>query len=87
MTEHRVKSWPEFFEDVRNGSKTFELRKNDRDYQVGDMLTLQEWEPKQQSYTGRECSRRIIYVLTGAGVGCIEPLKGLSIGYCILGLF
>jgi hypothetical protein len=28
----------------------------------------------------------VTYVLSGAGVGCIEPLKGLALGYCVLGL-
>src|SRR5262245_33137345 len=32
MTEHDLKSWPEFFEPISKGSKQFELRKNDRKY-------------------------------------------------------
>ena len=93
MTIHRIKSWPEFFEPVRTGVKSFELRKNDRDYCVGDHLTLLEWEPDTFShneagrYTGRELTKKIVYVMNGAGnVGTIQPLKGLSSGYAILGL-
>ena len=86
MTVHRLKSWPEFFEPLLDGSKTFELRKNDRDYRVGDHLLLQEYEPRTDTYTGREIGRRVSYVLTGAGVGSIAPLKGLAMGYAILGL-
>jgi Domain of unknown function (DUF3850) len=85
--QHEVKSWPEFFTAVRSGLKTFELRKNDRNYQPGDILVLKEWEPNTAQFTGRECRRRIAYVMTGAGnVGVIEPMRGLSQGYAILGL-
>lgn len=97
MTTHTLKSWPEFFVDIASGAKTFELRKNDRRYRIGDILVLREWEPPtaarlsaggatEGKYTGREVRRRICYVMIGAGVGCIEPLKGLNIGYAILGL-
>lgn len=91
MKEHVLKSWPEFFDALTNGHKTFELRRNDRDFVVGDVLVLREWKPHaprniEGEYTGREARRLVTYVLHGAGVGCVEPLKGLAIGYCILGL-
>jgi hypothetical protein len=83
---HLVKSWPEFFNAVADGAKRFELRKNDRNYQAGDLIVLQEFDPKSETHTGREFTMRISYVMHGAGIGCIEPLKGLAIGYAILGL-
>jgi hypothetical protein len=92
MKTHELKSWPEFFADVATGKKNFELRRNDRDYRPGDELVLREWEPGDHPdratarYTGREHRVIVTYVLTGAGVGCIAPLKGLALGYCILGL-
>lgn len=42
-TEHELKCRPEFFYRLSIGQKTFEIRKNDRDYQVGDILILREW--------------------------------------------
>jgi hypothetical protein len=78
MNTHSVKSWPEFFGPVISNVKTFELRRADRDYQVGDRLHLREWEPQTESYTGRECWRMIEYVL--------EQGPGLLPGYCVLGL-
>lgn len=35
---HELKTLPEYFELVRKGIKNFEVRKNDRDFKVGDML-------------------------------------------------
>ena len=32
---HDLKTWPEYFAEIANGNKTFELRKNDRDFESG----------------------------------------------------
>ena len=76
---HEVKCWPEFFRAVESGEKLFELRKNDRDYRVGDYIYQREWRPKSKRYTGRAHSSRIVYAVYG-------PTWGLKRGYCILGL-
>ena len=87
MTDHELKCWPEFFTPILEGVKRFDLRWNkDRHFEVGDRLHLMEWEPTSKQYSGRECWRDVIYVLEGLGPGCIEPLKGLMMDYCILGL-
>lgn len=49
--EHRIKILPEYYEACLNGSKRFELRKDDRNYQVGDYIWLCEWDGTE--YTGR----------------------------------
>ncbi|MEM5599315.1 DUF3850 domain-containing protein [Niallia circulans] len=51
--EHFLKIQPQYFEEVRNGNKSFEIRKNDRDFKVGDTLYLQEYNPLEQEYTGK----------------------------------
>ena len=43
---HELKTWPEPFASIRSGAKTHEIRRNDRDYQVGDTLLLGEWLPQ-----------------------------------------
>lgn len=48
---HYLKIKPEFFDKVQRGIKTAELRKNDRDFQTGDTLTLQEFD-SVSGYTG-----------------------------------
>lgn len=52
---HRLKCWPEFFAAIVAGTKTFEIRENDRDYKVGDALTLAEFIPHETcGGTGRD---------------------------------
>lgn len=61
---HELKTLPSYFEDILNGNKTFEWRLNDRDYQVGDYLTLIEFDG--DSFTGRKLNPlKISYLLTG----------------------
>ncbi len=69
---------PEYFNAVLSGQKTFELRKDDDDIQVGDLLVLQEWDGKQ--YTGRAINADAMYVLRNV------PQYGLMEGYCIIGI-
>ncbi|WKV32897.1 RNA-binding protein [Bdellovibrio phage MAC3UK] len=42
---HELKIWPEFYFRVANGTKTFEYRENDRNFQAGDKVVLKEWDP------------------------------------------
>lgn len=60
--DHRLKTLPIYFNEVLNGNKTFEVRFNDRDFKVGDILHLEEFE--NQSYTGRVYNVEITYILT-----------------------
>ena len=69
---------PGYFRAVQNRQKTFEIRQDDADYQVGDVLVLREWNGAD--YTGRRCTREITYVLRNA------PRFGLMDGYCILAI-
>jgi hypothetical protein len=62
---HDLKSWPEYFVAVADGRKTFEVRKSDRGFMVGDHLRLREWDPRTEQYTGREIERRITYIFSG----------------------
>jgi len=76
-TLHRLKTTPRAFMALAVGLKTFEFRKNDRDFQPGDVLVLQEYEPDREVYTGRELSLLTPYVLYG-------PEFGVPDGYCVL---
>lgn len=43
--DHELKIWPQFYSRVNDGSKTFEVRHNDRNFQFGDTVTLREFDP------------------------------------------
>ena len=58
---HYLKTLTRFYEAVENGTKTFEVRLNDRHYSVGDTLILQEWTGVE--LTGREITKKITYIL------------------------
>lgn len=58
---HALKTLPEYYRDVVAGVKTFEIRKNDRGFQVGDALILREFDP-ETGYTGDMISRNITYI-------------------------
>lgn len=66
MIEHEVKCWPEKFARVQSGQKSFEIRKNDRDYQVGDTLVLREFNKKDGQYVDYSSPVRakIVYIDT-----------------------
>jgi hypothetical protein len=62
------KTWPEFFQKVLSGEKTFEMRLADFACNVGDTLVLREWDPKTGKYTGRTLEKKITYVLNTKNV-------------------
>jgi hypothetical protein len=74
MKTHRLKIDPAPFQAVVKGLKPFEYRKNDRDFQVGDLVLLTEWE--KGAFTGKEICETITYILHGGQYGIPE-------GYCI----
>lgn len=83
--EHCVKCLPPYFAAIRSGEKTFDVRRDDRGYQRGDFIVLQEFDPSRIQtpmcgrYTGEEERREITWILTGGQFG-IEP------GYVVLAL-
>lgn len=72
----KKKILPEYFCMVRDRWKNFELRKDEDDIQVGDLLILEEWDGQ---YTGEKAQRLVTYVLRNV------PEYGLMEGYCIIG--
>lgn len=45
---HAVKCYPKYFAPLSTGEKTFEVRKNDRPYRVGDYLAVNEFVPESE---------------------------------------
>lgn len=76
IKEHHLKTESPYYEDVRDGKKTFELRKNDRDFKKGDTLILHHVINGER--TGRSLFPiEIRYILKGGKYG-LDP------EYCIL---
>ena len=57
---HELKILPQYFELVTQDKKNFEVRKNDRNFQIGDMLELNEWNGE---FTGRKILVDVTYML------------------------
>lgn len=65
---------PQYFKEVLEGTKTFEIRKDEDNIKPGDWVTLKEWDGE---YTGRVFMAQVSYVLRNV------PEYGLKDGYCI----
>jgi hypothetical protein len=82
---HELKTHPQYFARLADGSKTFEIRKNDRGYQAGDVLVLREYNPagdhdecdnatcRTKRYSDAQIRRRVGFVASGV-------LFGLDLG-------
>lgn len=75
---HCLKTINPFFSKVWDGVKLFEHRKNDRNFQVNDIVFLQEFYPENEFFSGAEITARITFVL--------KDFKGLDPDYCIFSL-
>lgn len=73
---HDIKIAASDWDEIADHERTFDLRKNDRDYKVGDKLKMLEFHAGK--FTGRTIDADITYIL--------EDYTGLSEGYCILGI-
>ena len=85
---HFLKTLNPYYGDIEDGSKCFDIRKNDRKFRLGDYLILREFIPRigpgipakpAGRYTGAEIIKRISYIFPGGQFGVKE-------GHCVLGL-
>lgn len=77
--EHQLKTIQPFFNDLSGVGKNFEIRKNDRNFKVGDVLILSEYDGKH--LTGIFLKASITYILKDC------EKFGLKDGFVILGLY
>lgn len=73
LTKHELKILPTHFNDVKSGKKKAEIRYNDRNYKVGNILSLWEWDG---NYSGEFINVRITHIL--------DDEKYLQLGYVML---
>jgi Domain of unknown function (DUF3850) len=82
---HELKTDPDVFVAVRDGEKTYEIRKDDRGFAVGDLLWLRQTRHSGEAmrtggpleYTGEEIHAVVSHVLRG-------PIYGLADGWVIM---
>jgi len=85
---HHLKTSPEPFAALLDGTKTAEFRRDDRGFAVGDALVLEEWVPAEVGqvrtvparYTGRNLSRRVTHIVRGPDFGVPDGFVVLSLG-------
>src|ERR1700742_865991 len=82
---HELKSWPRFFNPITNGDRRHELRRNDRNYRVGDLLLLREFDESAGTYTGRQC-KAVVTSITSQDKPCAASAEGLNPEFCILSI-
>ena len=75
---HELKTWEIAFNSIKSGEKCFEYRKNDRNFEVGDILHLLWYQP-EKGYNGEAVYREVEYIIEGGQFGIPE-------GYCVMGL-
>lgn len=75
MKVHNLKIKPQYFKDVVSGIKTFEVRKNDRNFKVGDLMVLETYD--NEKFTRGFVKTEITYIL--------DDPKYCKKGYVILG--
>ncbi len=77
--EHWLKTWIEFWPALESGAKTFEVRRNDRGFRVGDTLVLECFDPETQTRLAiKPIVKRVTYIL--------DDYSGLVPGYVVMGL-
>lgn len=74
---HQIKTMKPFFKAVWEGTKTFEIRYNDRNYKTGDILELME--VSNNAFTGRKIVALVTYTLW-------RPEFGVKIGYILMAI-
>lgn len=81
MKSHTLKTWPSVFAAVESGIKTFEYRRNDRDFAVGDELILEWFDPSPDHVAGngRRLRRRVTYIAHGGQFG-------IPRGFCVMAI-
>jgi len=96
---HYLKSWPQCFQEVVDGKKSFEVREDDRGFAVGDIVVLCEYDPERCAsidvseararalgYTGREVRGMIVNILRPSDIGWAKGKTVLGLNFVVLGM-
>lgn len=75
-----VKTHPKYLAAAISGEKTFTVRKNDRDYEVGQIIRKMGYTPLK-GYIGEQADFQITYILTHD-----DFPDGIKEGYIVCGI-
>lgn len=64
MKRHKLKIIEPYYSAVRSGEKTFEIRKNDRGFEVGDTLILSPYCSEKKHYIAHKPTilKKVVYI-------------------------
>lgn len=79
---HELKTWPHHFAKIRQGLKTFEVRRNDRGFASGDVLVLREYSPGTDEYSGEQLTVLVTSILDGVEGAAF----GIKSGFCVMSI-
>lgn len=77
---HKLKTDNASLADIRSGAKSFDIRRDDRGFEVGHILWLKGWDADTNQYTGEELKVDVIYILRDT------LSSGLVDGFCLMGI-
>lgn len=77
MAHHNLKAHPDSFELLALRVSGVQLRKNDRDFRVGDTCTFYEWDPVRERYTGQTVPNVPVTTM-------LDKHDGLTPGWCLI---
>lgn len=77
---HQLKTTSKQYQAIVTGKKSFDVRKNDRAFVVGDTLLLNEIKGVEGYYTGNSCYVMVKYILKD------KDHPGLRIDYVVMGI-
>jgi ribosomal protein S17 len=86
MMRIEKKTWPEYFQKILDGEKTYELRLADWECNEGDVLVLKEWDPETKEYTGRVVEKVVGYVLKTKELDFFSKEDVDKFGYQVISL-
>jgi hypothetical protein len=85
---YELRCWPEHFKAISEGRKTFDVRRDDRGFKVGDVVTFHAWDPSSGAYVAGEdpIECRIAHVLALGDVPGLGDLHRRPDRWVVLGL-
>lgn len=82
--DHFIKSQTPHFQAVWDGEKSHEIRRNDRDFKVGQIVRLLEWKAHSEKFVGRAVDIIILTLREGTDIpGPGGYIEGIKPGFCV----